>query len=269
MDLDAYLRRIRYDGPLTIDERTLAGLQRAHLLAVPFENLSIHWGEAIVLDVAKHYAKIVERGRGGFCYEQNTLFAWALKTIGFDVSLLSAAVWSDRDGVLGYGDSSSHVLLRVDLEKPWIADVAFGENYRSPLPLIDGYLRQDDSRTYRLEREDLAGEETWALSSRDAQGMWLPTYRFANSARAESHFAAMCHFHQTSPLSPFTRKRLCSLATPDGRFTLSGDEWIVANVVEGTRHERPIAGEEEAIDLLRRYFGIETPAHMITATTTN
>jgi N-hydroxyarylamine O-acetyltransferase len=68
MNIEAYLKRINYHGPLTPAAETLRDLQVAHLLNVPFENLSIHSGEEIVLDDEALFAKIVEKRRGGFCY---------------------------------------------------------------------------------------------------------------------------------------------------------------------------------------------------------
>ena len=259
MDLDAYLRRIRYDGPLRVDTTTLAALQRAHLLAVPFENLDIGWGEPITIDLTRHYAKIVARRRGGFCYEQNHLFAWALAQIGFTVGPLGAGVWATRDGVEDFGDRGSHLLTRVDLDGAWIADVGFGENFRTPLRLVDGLVQEQPPNAYRVERAIASDEETWTMSSRGADGVWKPGYRFANIVRPMTDFARMCRFHQTSPLSPFTQKRLCSLATVDGRITLSGNEWIVTDL-DGTRVVTPIADEAEARRLLKERFGIDAPA---------
>ena len=251
MNLDAYLARIRYHGPLAVDANTLAALQRAHLLSVPFENLSVMWGEPIELNVRDHYAKIVDRRRGGFCYEQNGLFAWALAEIGFRVSRLGAKVWSLRDGAGSYGDSASHLLLKVDLDEPWIADVGFGENFRAPLRLMDGLVQDEAPRAFRLDGDG----DAWTLSMRDARGQWTPSYRFADIPRPIDYFAAMCRFHQTSPLSPFTQKWLCSLATPAGRLTLSGNEWIVSGL-DGSRAVTPIADEAAACRLLTEHFDI-------------
>ena len=259
MDLDAYLRRIGHGGPVAVDAATLIALHRAHLLTVPFENLDIGRGEPIVLDLARHYAKIVVQRRGGFCYEQNALFAWALDAIGFRTSALAAGVWANRDGVEDFGDPTSHRLIRVDLDEPWIADVGFGENFRAPLRLVDGLLQRQALRAYRLARTNDAGHTVWTLSSCDPQGTWTPSYRFADLPRATADFARMCRFHQTSPRSPFTQKRLCSLALPDGgRLSLSGDEWIVTTP-DGARRIEPVRDDQHAADLLRQSFGIVMP----------
>ncbi len=253
MDLDAWLARIGYRGPLAVDAATLAGLQRAHLLAVPFENLDIHWGVPIALDLEVHYDKIVRRGRGGFCYELNGLFGWALATIGFPVTRLGAGVWKADAG--DFSDPSSHLLLRVDLDGPWIADVGFGENYRTPLRLADGVVQEQPPRAYRLDRDD-AGRHV--LSSRDETGAWTPGYRFADEARPLDWFAARCAWQQTSPDSHFTRKPLCSLATPTGRITLSGREWIESGL-DGAKTVTAVEDDAHAARLLRERFGIVPP----------
>src|SRR5512132_486740 len=92
MDVQAYLKRINYSGSLAPTPETLRDLQVAHLRTVPFENLSIHAGEKIVLEEDALFTKIVERKRGGFCYEANGLFAGLLRALGFDVAMLAAGV---------------------------------------------------------------------------------------------------------------------------------------------------------------------------------
>jgi N-hydroxyarylamine O-acetyltransferase len=126
-----YLQRIGYAGSLQPTAATLAELQRAHMLAVPFENLDIHLGRRLVLDRETNYTKIVERGRGGWCFELNGLFSWLLEQLGFQVTLLGSNVhgtdWVSQD--------LAHMLLRVDLEQTLIVDVGFGEGRFAPLPL--------------------------------------------------------------------------------------------------------------------------------------
>jgi N-hydroxyarylamine O-acetyltransferase len=256
MNLDAYLARIGYRGPLAVDATTLDGLHRAHLLAVPFENLDIHWGRPITLDDARHYAKIVGERRGGFCYEQNALFGWALRTIGFRVELRSAAVHGDS----GWTRPAAHMMLRIDLDEPWIADVGFGENFRAPKRLVDDLVQDEPPRAYRFERSEPADEADgpmWTMSTRGFDGRWAPSYRFADVPRAIDHFDAMCRYQQTSPTSMFVQKRICSQATPTGRLSLSNDEWIVSGL-EGSRDVTTV-DEATWTRLLADHFGITRP----------
>src|SRR5262245_35618854 len=114
MNSRAYLRRIGVAGPVRADARTLKRLHRQHLFTVPFENLSIHLSQAVQLDEASLYDKIVRRRRGGFCYELNGLFAALLRRLGYPVTLLSAGV--ARAGG-GFGPEFDHLLLLVELDR--------------------------------------------------------------------------------------------------------------------------------------------------------
>src|SRR5438046_8483502 len=112
-----------YAGPREPGFETLAALHRAHMLSVPFENLDIHLGRRLVLDREANFEKIVVRRRGGWCYELNGLFGLLLEELGFAVTLLGSRV----DDSHGAGSDLAHLLLRVDIEQPWICDVGFGE----------------------------------------------------------------------------------------------------------------------------------------------
>src|SRR5690349_8992051 len=115
MNLDDYLRRINYDGALDPTLETLTAIHRAHLTAIPYENLAIHLGGYNSVDLAKIFDKLVTRHRGGWCYEMNGLLAWALRELGFQVTLLSSDV---RGEFIGDGAGGDHLVLRVDLDRP-------------------------------------------------------------------------------------------------------------------------------------------------------
>jgi N-hydroxyarylamine O-acetyltransferase len=250
MDRMAYLRRINYHGSLDPTAATLRALHRAHLLAVPFENLDIHLGRPIVLDEAALFEKIVVRRRGGFCYELNGLFASLLRELGFDVTMLSAGV-ARAEG--GFGPEFDHMTLAVrapGAAQPWLADVGFGDSFRAPL-LLDGTGEQiQDGRAYQLDSDGAAV----TLMQRDGE-TWEAQYRFTLQPHAHAEYARMCHYHQTSPQSSFTRKRVCSLATPEGRLTLSDRLLIVSE--RDARTERMLADEQEYRVVLRDYFGVD------------
>src|SRR3984893_16188417 len=151
MDIRAYLKRINYKGPVAPSAETLRLLQVAHLCTVPFENLSIHSGEPIVLDDQALFEKIIRRRRGGFCYELNGLFAALLRTLGFDVTMLSARVAND-EGV--FGPDFDHMTLQASLADPWLVDVGFGDSFLEPLRLDEESEQVQGSRAYRIDRED-------------------------------------------------------------------------------------------------------------------
>lgn len=127
--LAAYLDRIGYDGPVRPDLATLRSLHRAHLLAVPYENLDVQLGRPLTPDPQAAFEKIVGRRRGGWCYEMNGAFGLALEAIGFKVTRLAGAVWRERLGDLNL---ASHLVLRVDLDEPWLADVGYGDGPIEP-----------------------------------------------------------------------------------------------------------------------------------------
>jgi N-hydroxyarylamine O-acetyltransferase len=247
MDIRAYLDRVGYHGPLAPTAETLRALHCQHMLTVPFENLDIGLGREIVLDPERFVEKIVRRHRGGFCYELNGAFAALLTAAGFRVTLLSARVASDK-GIAS--KEFDHLTLRVDLEEPWLADVGFGDNFLEPLRLASGIEQKDAARSFRF----VDAGDRWRLERREHDGPWRLQYDFSLRPRRLAEFAGMCHYHQTSPDSHFTRNRVCSLATPDGRITLSGMRLITTS--NGGREEQVLATEADWRSALRDRFGI-------------
>lgn len=252
MDVDAYLERIDYRGPLAPTAETLRRLHVAHLRTVPFENLSIHAGETIVLDDASLFEKVVARGRGGFCYELNGLFAALLRALGFRVEMLSAAV-ARREG--GFGPEFDHMALLVTLGERWLADVGFGDSFVEPLRVDERTEQTQEAGAFRIADEE-GGRHV--LLRRDAGGAWEPQYRFSLEPHAYEEYAEMCRFHQTSPESHFTRGRVCSRLTPEGRVTLSGSRLITTRGTE--RIERELADEAECDAALLEHFRISMRA---------
>jgi N-hydroxyarylamine O-acetyltransferase len=232
----AYLARIGFDRPTPATFATLRALHVAHLESVPFENLDIHLGRIIALDETILFEKVVEHRRGGFCYELNGLFAWLLRTLGYRVTLLSAGVARESGG---FGPEFDHLLLRVDLDEPWLADVGFGECFREP-------IRLDGDRSAEWHVDEAGGVRTLFRAAK-------PQYRFTLTPHALTDFAERCRFHQTSPDSHFTRERLTTLARPDGRVTLSGTKLI--RTIGETRSVEAI-DEEQWETTLEREFGL-------------
>lgn len=211
MQLDSYLARIRYTGPRTVTADTLCQLHRAHLLAIPYENLDIHLGRALTLDLAHIYQKLVVEQRGGWCYEMNGLFAWALRELGFAVTLLGSSVGEAAQGAAGDLD---HLILRVDLDTPWLADVGFGNGLLEPVPLAPGYYQQG-FLTFQLEQQ----ADSWYFHNHPQGGKG---YGFTLLARQLAGFAVRCHELQTSPESGFVRTTVCHRFTAEGIATLRG-----------------------------------------------
>lgn len=248
MNIKAYLERINYHGSLAPTAATLRGLQVAHLLAVPFENLSIHAHQPIILDDEALFTKIVEHRRGGFCYEANGLFAALLRSLGFDVAMLSAEV-AQAGG--GFGPAFDHMALMVTLEQRWLVDVGFGDSFREPLLLDERSEQVQGNRAYRI----LPDGSYLVLMQRNNAEEWKAQYRFTLQPHEYADYAEMCRYHQTSPQSHFTKARICSRATEEGRITLSEMRLITTSQV-GERQEQILTSQEEYAEILRQHFGI-------------
>jgi len=310
LNTTAYLDRIAYSGGTEPSAETLRALHRAHMLAVPFENLDIQLGRPIVCAEESFLHKIVTERRGGFCYELNGAFAALLRALGFRVAMLSARV-AGADG--RYGREFDHLTLRVvdtfvdarvdtrvnilrDVvptgpHSTWLADVGFGDSFIEPLLLQPDLAQSQNGRLYRVvesgsqsngeSKGEIEGEiesvfymevkdevqTKVKIEAKPLRGSaeeekpihenWKRKFSFTLEPRQLSDFAAMCRYHQTSPESHFTRQRLCSRATPEGRITLSDRKLIETR--EGSRTERELAGDREWRATLRGLFQIDLP----------
>ena len=254
MNLAAYLERINYRGSRVADAETLRALQVAHLESVPFENLSIHAGQPIVLNDAALFEKIVTRRRGGFCYEANGLFAALLRELGFKVEMLAANVMNAAGE---YGADFDHLALLVTVDGVrWLADVGFGDSFRFPLRIDERGAQDQGARSYRIEAD---GEKLILLQrdnvpDKNESAAWQPQYRFTLQTFQYADYEPMCRYHQTSPQSHFTQNKICSLATPDGRITLSGMKFITTR--DGVRTEKLLTDQNEYDAVLRGQFGV-------------
>ena len=252
MNVKAYLKRINYHGSLAPTAVSLRELQIAHLLTVPFENLSIHSNQSIVLEDDVLFTKVIENRRGGFCYELNGLFAALLRELGFNVAMLSAGA-ANAEG--GFGPDFDHMALMVTLEQQrWLVDVGFGDSFREPLLLDERAEQVQGRRAYKIVPDG----EHLILMQRDAGEELKAQYRFALQPYKYIDYAEMCRYHQTSPNSHFTRARVCSLATEEGRVTLSEMRFIVTSN-DGERQERILMSQDEYAAMLREHFGIVMP----------
>lgn len=245
--LAAYLARIGVPRPLALDAEVLRDLHRAHLVAVPFENLSIHLHEPISLDEADLIGKIVGRWRGGFCYELNGAFACLLECLGARVWRVAARVYGDDGGLGPPFDHLALVVRLADGSGPWLADVGFGSHATYPL-LADARAGQADPGGLFL----LTGTPEGDIDVvKDGQ----PQYRVEVRERALADFVPTCWWQQTSPRSHFTRSIVCSRLTEDGRVSISGRRLI--RTVAGQRFEENLPGDRAVLAAYRDHFGID------------
>ncbi|AKA05196.1 acetyltransferase [Streptomyces noursei ZPM] len=253
LDLDAYLARIGYAGDRRPTLETLRALHAAHSAAIGFENVEIVLGRPILLDVEALQAKMVRQRRGGYCYEQNLLYAAALERLGFRVSGLGARIRMGEDKVRAV----THALLKVELAgTEWITDVGFGgEALLAPLPLRDGVEEAQGAWAFGLVHEKES--EAWVLRSRHADG-WFDLYAFGTEQRFPADYAVFNHYISTHPRSPFTGKIVVQKPDPELRRTLVGRELTLTRP-DWSREVREVA-PEEVPGLLDTEFGITLSA---------
>ncbi|MFB8243455.1 arylamine N-acetyltransferase [Streptomyces sp. NPDC001046] len=260
--VDAYLRRLGVDQPAWPTVDALRDLHLRHLQTVPFENLSVHLGEEIVLEEKRLLDKVVGARRGGFCYELNGAFGALLAALGYDVTLLAARVHADGDRL---GIPYDHLALRVRTVDAgdWLADVGFGAHSHLPLAFGERGEQQDPAGTFRIVEAgpDAAGVRgghgTAEAADLDVIRDGRPQYRLEVRPRVLGDFVAGAWWHRTSPESHFTRSLVCSRVTEEGgRITLGGRK-LTATAADGTREERELETDEEVLAAYRERFGIE------------
>jgi N-hydroxyarylamine O-acetyltransferase len=243
--LTAYLDRIGAQRPGVLDEAALRVLQRAHLMTVPFENLSIHLNEPISLAEGDLVDKIVTRRRGGFCYELNGAFALLLEALGAHVARVAARVHGD--GRLG--PPFDHLALIVRLpggSDRWLADVGFGSHSTYPLRFDSRQDQADPAGLFSLA--DTKADDIDVLRNGE------PQYRIERRERSLADFIPTCWWQQTSAESHFTQSTICSRLTEDGRISLSGRTLIRTS--GGSRSEQHLHTDDAVLGAYRDQFGI-------------
>ncbi|GAA2226512.1 arylamine N-acetyltransferase family protein [Streptomyces indiaensis] len=260
--VDAYLRRLGVEHPAWPTVDALRELHLRHLRTVPFENLSIHLGEEIVLEEKRLLDKVVGARRGGFCYELNGSFGALLAALGYDVALLAARVYGEEGGL---GIPYDHLALRVRTVDggDWLADVGFGAHSHLPLAFGERGEQEDPGGTFRIVEAgpDAAGVRgghgTVEAADLDVFRDGRAQYRLEMRPRVLGDFVAGAWWHSTSSVSHFTRSLVCSRVTEEGgRITLSGRRFT-ATAADGTREEKELEADEEVLGVYRERFGIE------------
>ncbi len=248
INIENYLRRISFHDEIQLHPNTLAALHRKHLHNIPFENLEINRGKKIQLDLKKLENKIITNQRGGFCYELNGLFGALLRQLGFEVKMISGRVYGKEK----IGREFDHMILMVSLDGEWLVDVGFGDNFLEPIRIETEIKQPDPAGTFKIIRQD----STYLRLKSDMDGSgYSAKYLFTLDERQLEDFTEMCEFHQTSPESFFTRKRVCTMSTEYGRVTLRDDMFI--ETINGNKTMRSVLDDEDFDQILKERFGIE------------
>lgn len=255
--LARYLERIGHDGPIAPDRETLAALQRAHRLAIAFENLDILLGRGIVLDPDRLFDKLVTARRGGYCFEQNALFLFMLRAMGFEARPLLARVWLAATET----PPRTHTLNLVTLDGgATIADVGFGGSFVPPMRLLAGEeaVTADGAR-HRLGEDPDHG---WVLE-RDGGGGWERQYSFTLERVWPADLETANHFTATRPGTRFTTLRIASATTPEGYVSLVDRTLTTSRM--GRSEAREIATAEDYRQRLSETFGLDLDAGEVEA----
>lgn len=249
MDIEKYLDRIGYRDSKEPSLKLLYKLQLSHLLSIPFENLSIHKGELIELNINKLYNKIIIRRRGGFCYELNGLFYELLASLGFKVKRISAKVYSENKG---YGEEFDHMALIVNIKNvEYLSDVGFGDFSFQPLKIELNLKQEDKAGIFFFDKYDNNYFRVNKLENKKV----TPQYIFTTRARKLNDFDQMCNYHQTSPKSHFTANKLVTLPSKNGRITLN--DYKLKKTKNKLIEEIMIKDEKDFQKYLKYYFSIE------------
>ena len=266
MDITKYLLRIGFHHPTEPTLDVLRSLHSRHLLAVPFENLTLHCGGRLTPDLPAVYDKIVTQRRGGLCYENNGLFSWLLSELDFKVTVLSGQVKNETTGC--YGPPFDHLIPMVSLGgRRWLCDVGFGSaGFSVPLSLdAQGEPQAVGHRVYRVREEGDQLFLEWRGDPGQLKdgGAWAELYKFTLQPRQREDFTEMCDHHQSSPSSIFFCKSVCTILKPEGRLTLVGHRLTTTTFPteqSGFSTSRRMLTEEQIPVILEKMFGVVLPS---------
>jgi N-hydroxyarylamine O-acetyltransferase len=254
--LEKYLARIGYKEAVEANLPTLAALAASHVDAIPFEGFDPLLRRPVNLDLASVQAKLVNGRRGGYCFEQNTLFKAALEAIGFKVTGLAGRVrWmSPPDSALG---PKTHMMLKVDLpEGAYLADVGFGACLLdAPLQLRTDIDQRTAMGTYRLSRSD----GLFSLSAKQPAG-WRTMYAFDLQPQIPADYALGNWFTSTSPLVPFTNRLIMERLTSDKRYKLNNRTFLIEAREGELAAQRELVSADEFRRVIDENFRITLPA---------
>ncbi|NJD92302.1 MAG: arylamine N-acetyltransferase [Geobacter sp.] len=248
MQIDPFLKRI---GVQSLPDSALEGLQtlhRAMTRTVPFENIAILEGKTISLAPDALYAKVVEQGRGGYCFELNSLFAGVLEYLGYAVERRIGRVWANG----APAPPLTHMTLRVTVAgQAYLCDVGFGGGgLREPLPWEIGAVGHQLPDSFRLDGTD--NGETM-LSRLTGEG-WKSLYSLLPCSMRPQDYLPANHYTSTHPDSFFTQAPVAALNTADGRITLRGR--VMRRVGANGESERELLNQEELFQVLTEDFGL-------------
>jgi N-hydroxyarylamine O-acetyltransferase len=256
IDLDAYFARIGYHGERAPTLTTLHALCEAHVLTIPFENLDVLLGRRIDLAPAAVDAKLITGGRGGYCFEHNSLFQRVLETLGFTARLISARVRIGRPRDLV--PARTHVFLRVEIDgESWLADVGVGGLApTSALRFVADVEQATPHEARRIVRE----EGRWFHQARLAEGKWHDICEFTGEEMPPIDCEVANWYTSAHPASHLKNRLLVARALPDGRRVTVVNNELTLRGRDGAGDSRLIESPDEMLAILERHFDLRFPA---------
>jgi len=255
IDLQAYLRRIGYTAPVAPDDATLRALAVAHVAAIPFENLDPLLGVPVELTPEAVERKLVLAHRGGYCFEQNLLFAEALRAVGFEVTgLIARVLWNRPDDAI---TPQTHMLLRIELGgESWLADVGFGgQVLTGALRLRPGIEQPTSHEPFRL----MVVDGDWRMQSL-VRRQWQSLYRFDLRRAWPVDYAVANHYVSTWPQSAFATDLMVSRTDAERRLGLRNREFTIRRL-DREPERRSLRGSAEVRRVLEKEFLLRLPEH--------
>jgi len=247
LDMDLFCDRIEYEGSRDVSLQTMTGIHRSMGLAVPYENLDVFLGTPVDLDIKRIFEKIVRNGRGGWCYEMNGLLGAVLSQLGFDVTRILGGMYRKDRGNDAFGN---HLVLRVDLDEPWIADLGIGDAILEPVRLKPGEIHQN---SYRFRLEALENAE-WRFFNRE--GATPSDFDFVDRPADEDRLQTVCNQLQSDPESVFRANLICQLMEESRVHLLVCRTFKVLGEGASTRI---LSSEDELLSTLENVLKITLP----------
>jgi N-hydroxyarylamine O-acetyltransferase len=253
INLQNYFARIGYEGPQAATLEVLQAIHRLHPAAIPFENLNPLTRRPVKLDLESVESKLVTERRGGYCFEQNALFANVLMQLGFKVTpLLGRVLWGRESDAI---PPRTHMVLRIDIgADAWIADVGFGSvTLTAPLRLIPGLAQQTPLGTFRLAD---ASRDALCLEAQAHDESWASVYRFDLQPVEWIDYETSNWYTSTSPDSIFLSNLIVCRVLPESRITLFNDQLNDRAGNGQIISERQLVSPDDLAACLRERFGL-------------
>ncbi len=250
IDLDAYFARIGYDGDRAPTLENLTAIQFAHATAIPFENLSILFGQGVELDLETLQKKIVTACRGGYCFEQNGLALAVLQQLGFQATgLIGRVRWMLEDDVPA---PLTHMLIRVDFDEgAYIYDGGFGGiRLTGVLKLEPDLVQQTRHEDHRIVRQG----DNYTIQA-DLGTQWANVCEFTLTPQTPVDYTLSSWYTSTHPESLFTNNLIVERPSADARRMIFNNTFVERRKGED-QTVREITDIDELVALLDRHFGL-------------